>query len=281
MTAGLNGDLPLNYSGPIPQLGLGTTGRYDAAGTAALLKAIEIGYRHLDTAQNYGTERQVGEAMRGCGLPRSDLFVTTKVSDSRLDKRQFMPSVEQSLETIGVDQVDLLLIHWPSQGDAVPFEDYMLALAEAKASGHARLIGVSNFPIALLERTRALLGEGAIATNQVEIHAYLQAPKLTGWAREHGLTLTAYQPLAKGELRDDPILTRIGEKHSVTGSAVALAFLMQQGHVVIPASSSEQHLRDNFAARGCTLDEADMRDIRSLDRGYRRINPAKAPRWDD
>jgi 2,5-diketo-D-gluconate reductase B len=271
----------MSYTGPIPQLGLGTFGRTGDAGTEAMLRAIEIGYRHLDTAQTYDTERQVGQAMRRSGLPRSDFFVTTKVADTSLDKRQFMPSVEKSLEAIGVDQVDLLLIHWPSHGDEVPFADYMLALAEAKARAHARLIGVSNFPIALLERTRSLLGDDAIATNQVEIHAYLQAPKLCGWAREHGLTLTAYQPLAKGELRDDPVLTRIAEKHGVTASAVALAFLMQQGHVVIPASSSERHLRDNFAARHVTLDEADMRNVRSLDRGYRRINPAKSPRWDD
>jgi 2,5-diketo-D-gluconate reductase B len=271
----------MSYTGPIPQLGLGTFGRTGETGTEAMLKAIEIGYRHLDTAQTYDTERQVGEAMRRSGLPRSDFFVTTKVADSRLDKRQFMPSVEQSLEAIGIDQVDLLLIHWPSHGDAVPFEDYMLDLAEARARGYARLIGVSNFPIALLERTRALLGEGAIATNQVEVHPYLQAPKLTAWAHDHGLTLTAYQPLCKGELRDDPVLTRIGKKHGVTSSAVALAFLMQQGHVVIPASSSEQHLRDNFAARNVTLGEDEMRDIGALDRGYRRIDPVKSPRWDD
>jgi 2,5-diketo-D-gluconate reductase B len=271
----------MSYAGPIPQLGLGTFGRTRDAGTEAILKAIEIGYRHLDTAQTYDTERQVGDAMRRSGLPRSDFFVTTKVSDARLDKGQFMPSVEQSLGAIGVDQVDLLLIHWPSHGDAVPFDDYMLDLGEAKARGHARLIGVSNFPIALLERTRALLGEGAIATNQVEIHPYLQAPKLCGWAHEHGLTLTAYQPLCKGELSDDPVLARIGDKHGVAAAAVALAFLMQQGQVVIPASSSERHLRENFAARDVTLDESEMRDIRSLDRFYRRIDPAKAPLWDD
>ena len=172
----------MSYTGPIPQLGLGTTGRGGDAGTEAIVKAIEIGYRHIDTAQTYDTERQVGAAIRRSGLPRLDFFVTTKVADFNLGKTKFMPSVEKRLEAIGVERVDLLLIHWPSHRDEVPFEDYVLALAEAKARGHARLIGVSNFPIALLERARALLGEGAIATNQVEIHPYLQAPKLTGWA---------------------------------------------------------------------------------------------------
>ena len=113
---------------------------------AAILKALEIGYRHIDTAQSYGTEASVGEAVRRSGLPRSEVFVTTKVADTRLDKPQFMDSVERSLETIGLGPVDLLLIHWPSKDDAVPFEDYMLALAEAQSRGHARLIGVSNFP---------------------------------------------------------------------------------------------------------------------------------------
>lgn len=271
----------MTYSGPIPQLGLGTYGRTGAAGVEAMLKAIEIGYRHLDTAQSYDTERQVGEAMRRSGLPRGDFFVTTKVADTRLDRAQFMPSVEKSLEEIGVDRVDLLLIHWPVPEEVVPFEDYMLALGEAKARGFARLIGVSNFPSALLERAETLLGKGEIATDQVEIHPYLQGPKLRDFARSRGLPLTAYQPLAKGEVAGDAVLARIGEAHGVTASAAALAFLMQEGHVVIPASSSERNLRANFAAKDVHLSEPEMAEIRGLDRGYRRIDPQKAPAWDD
>jgi 2,5-diketo-D-gluconate reductase B len=274
-------NLRMSYSGPIPQLGLGTFGRTGDAGVEAMLKAIEIGYRHLDTAQTYDTEKQVGDAMRRSGIAREEFFITTKVADFNLDKAKFMASVERSLEEIGVEQVDLLLIHWPSYKDEVPFEDYMLDLADAKARGHARLIGVSNFPIALLEKTRKLLGEGAIATNQVEIHPYLQAPKLRDHARSVGLPLTAYQPLCKGELRDDPMLKRIAERHGVTASAVALAFLMQEGHIVIPASSSEKHLRDNFSANGVRLDEAEMAEVRKLERGRRRIDPVKSPAWDD
>src|SRR4028118_1859187 len=158
----------------IPKLGLGTYGRTGQGGMVAILKALEIGYRHIDTAQSYGTEANVGEAVRRSGITRSEVFITTKVADTRLEKSQFLDSVERSLETIGLGPVDLLLIHWPSKGDAVPFEDYMLALAEAQRRGHTRMIGVSNFPIALLERTERLLGPGAIATDQVEIHPYLQ-----------------------------------------------------------------------------------------------------------
>jgi 2,5-diketo-D-gluconate reductase B len=269
----------MSYSSPIPQIGLGTFGRTGDAGTEALLTAIEIGYRHIDTAQSYDTEAQVGEAMRRSGLPRGDFFVTTKVADTNLDRSRFMPSVRRSLDAIGVDQVDLLLIHWPN--DEVPFEDYMLALADARTDGLARLVGVSNFPIALLRRTQALLGADAIATNQVEIHAYHQAPHLRDYARSAGLPLTAYQPLVKGQVSADPVLRAIAERHQTTAAAVALAFLMAEGHAAIPASSSATNLRANFAATKVRLDEADMVQIRALDRGDRRINPDKSPRWDD
>src|SRR5829696_6629966 len=236
----------------IPKLGLGTSGRAGDAGLAAILKALEVGYRHIDTAQSYGSEACVGEAVRRSGVPRSQVFITTKVADTKLDKSRFMDSVERSLDTIGLGPVDLLLIHWPSKDDAVPFEDYMLELAEAQRRGHTRLIGVSNFPIALLERTEQLLGPGAIATNQVEIHPYMQAPKLVAHARSKGLTLTAYQPLCRGAVASDPVLRNIGEKQGVTASAVSLAFLMAMGHVVIPASSSEANLRANWQARDVT-----------------------------
>jgi 2,5-diketo-D-gluconate reductase B len=269
------------YSSAIPQIGLGTSGRTAEIGTPAVLTAIEIGYRHIDTAQNYGTEAAVGEAIRRSGLPRSEFFVTTKVGDARLDKAQFMPSVERSLETLGFDQIDLLLIHWPSERDAVPFEEYMLELRRAQDLGYARLIGVSNFTIDHLERTWALLGPGSIATNQVEIHPYLQQPRLRDYARAHGLTLTAYQPLAKGEVASDPALAEIGAKHGVPATTVALAFLMAEEHAVIPASTSAANLKANLAARDLRLEPGEIARIRGLDRGHRRINPAKAPRWDD
>lgn len=265
----------------IPQLGLGTYGRTGEAGMAAILTALELGYRHLDTAQSYDTEAQVGAAMRRSGLPRAEVFVTTKVADTNLARDRFAASVARSLEAIGVEQVDLLLIHWPSQDDAVPFEDYMLALAEAQQRGEARLIGVSNFPIAHLERAAALLGADAISTDQVEIHPYLQTPKLRDYARRRGLRLTAYQPLVKGKVASDPTLIEIGEAHGASAAAVALAFLMAEGHVVIPASSSEANLRANLAAADIRLSEAEIERIRALDRGRRMIDPAKSPRWDD
>ncbi len=265
----------------IPQLGLGTYARIGDEGREAILSAIEIGYRHIDTAQTYGTESNVGAAVRQSGKPRSDFFVTTKVADTNLEGETFLHSVEKSLETLGFDYVDLLLVHWPSQGDRVPFASYMEALAEAKSRGWARNIGVSNFNIALLERTAALLGLEAIVTNQVEIHPYLQAPNLSAYARSRGLTLTAYQPLCKGSVHGDAVLNAIGVRHQVSAAAVALAFLMAQGHVVIPASSSPANLKANHASLTVRLTDDEMSAIRALDRGERRINPAKSPSWDD
>lgn len=265
----------------IPQLGLGTFGRTGDEGLRALLTALEIGYRHIDTAQSYDTETNVGKAVAQSGLDRDEVFITTKVADTNFEERDFLPSVEKSLKFLQVDRIDLLLIHWPSAGDAVPFETYMLALAETKRRGWARHIGVSNYPIADLERSEALLGQGAISTNQVELHPYLQSPKLRDHARRIGLPLTAYMPLAKGKVSDDPVLAEIGGRHGVTAAAVSLAFLMQEGHIVIPASSSEQRLRDNFAAANVQLTATEMDTIRGLDHGERMIDPDKAPAWDD
>ncbi|WP_262272341.1 aldo/keto reductase [Microvirga yunnanensis] len=265
----------------IPAIGLGTYGRTGDAGMASILAALEIGYRHIDTAQSYDTERPVGEALRRSGLPREEVFITTKVADTKLDRASFMPSVEASLEALGLGHVDLLLIHWPSQNNAVPFEDYMTELKRAQDLGHSRFIGISNFPIAMLEQTRALLGDGAVVTNQVEIHPYLQAPRLSNYARSIGLPLTAYQPLAQGDVGSDPVLAGIGERHGVTAAAVALAFLMEEGHAVIPASSNAVNLRENMRSLEVRLSDEEMGLIRALNRGERRINPAKSPRWDD
>lgn len=265
----------------IPQLGLGTFGRTGPEGLEALLAALDVGYRHIDTAQSYNTEGNVGEALRRSGLPRGEVFITTKVADTNLEDRDFLPSVERSMETLQVEQIDLLLIHWPSRHDAVPFERYMTALAEARERGWARLIGVSNFPIADLKRAETVLGAGQIATDQVEIHPYLQSPKLRDFARAVGIPLTAYMPLAHGRVSDDAVLARIAERHGVTAAAVSLAFLMGAGHIVIPASSSRDRLADNFAATGVTLDEGEREAIRALDVGARIIDPDKAPDWDD
>jgi 2,5-diketo-D-gluconate reductase B len=265
----------------IPPVGLGTSGRVGPEGRDAILTAIEIGYRHIDSAQSYGSEAPVGEAMRQSGLSRGEFFITTKVADSRLDRAQFLPSVERSLETIGTGYVDLLLVHWPSQHDAVPFEDYMTSLGEAKARGWARRIGVSNFPIADLMRTDGVLGLGALATDQVELHPFLQSPKLHRYARGAKLTLTAYRPLAHGRVGENPELQSLARQRGVSPATLALAFLIAEGHAVVPASRDPGRLRENLAALELELTADEIARIRRLDRGERLINPGKSPKWDD
>lgn len=264
----------------IPRMGLGTWLRTGEDGFRAIMDGIEIGYRHLDTAQSYGTEENVGRAVRESGLPRDDLFVVTKVADTNLSHERFLPSLRRSLDTLRLDRIDLTLIHWPSHRDAVPFADYMTALAEAKSMGLTRLIGVSNFTIPLIERSVALLGPGEIVTNQVELHPYLQSRRLAAACRQHGVTVTAYMPLAKGRVIDDPVLTRIGAAHGVSAATATLAWLMRKGMIVIPASHRRGHMAANFAATTLRLSDADMAAIDALDRNDRMIDPAKAPEWD-
>ncbi|MFO1207819.1 MAG: aldo/keto reductase [Amaricoccus sp.] len=268
-------------SAPIPPLGLGTYRRTGDEGVAAILTALELGYRHIDTAQNYDNEDAVGEAVRRSGLARDAVFITTKVADSNLDRGRFADSVARSLERLGTGRVDLLLIHWPSAHGAVPLEEYLNALAEAQARGQARLIGVSNFTIELLERAEVILGPGALATNQVELHPWLQQPRLRDWARRRGLMLTAYEPLVRGRVLSEPAVLEIAERHGVTPAEVVLAFLLTEGHAAIPASSQAEHLRTNLAAAALALAPDEVARMRALDRGMRTIDPPKAPRWDD
>lgn len=265
----------------IPQIGLGTWLRTGDAGYRALMEGIELGYHHLDTAQSYDTEVNVGRAVRECGLPRDALFVVTKVGHSNLSRRRFLPSLQESLRRMRLDRVDLVLVHWPAAPDTVPFEDYMDSLALAKASGLTRMIGVSNYTIDLIRRSVALLGPGEIVTNQVELHPYLQSRRLREACRHHGVTLTAYMPLAKGKVSDDPTLRRIGAAHDVSAASATLAWLLQHDLIVIPASGSRAHMEANLAAASLDLSDAEMTAIDDLDRHERMINPASAPSWDD
>ncbi|RPI55724.1 MAG: aldo/keto reductase [Acidobacteria bacterium] len=270
----------MNTPHGIPRLGLGTWGRTGNRGRDALLTAIELGYRHFDTAQTYGTETVVRDAIAASRLPRADFFITTKVGDVNLDRTRFLPSVHESLDRLGVDRIDLLLIHWPSPNDEVPFEEYMGALAEAKALGLASLIGVSNFPSALVERACDRLGAGEIVTNQVEMHPFLQNRALRRCCERNNVALTAFMPLARGRAAGDPSLQRIAARHGVAPAAVALAWVLYCGVIAIPSSEQHGHLQDNLRALTLGLSPDDLAEIHTLDCGYRIVNPAKAPVWD-
>lgn len=264
----------------MPLMGLGTYGRRGEDGTMAILAALEIGYRHLDTAQSYDTEHECGEALRRSSLPRSDVFVTTKIDMPNFAAGKLVPSLRRSLEQLGLDYVDLTLIHWPSPHEQVPLATYLEQIAEAQALGLTRTIGVSNFTIDLLTRSMAILGSTAIANNQVECHPYLQNRKLVDFCAASGIPVTAYQPIAKGTLKGDPVLEAMAAAKGCTVEQVAIAFALTRDLAAIPASSNRERLASNFAAQQVTLTPADMAAIAALDRGARRINPSTAPAWD-
>lgn len=263
----------------IPPIGFGTSllGR---RAYGAIVDALDAGYRHIDTAQTYDSEALIGKALRETGRRREDVFITTKVADKNLADGVFQPSVENSLAALGVDHVDLLLIHWPSHQDAVAMEVYMNALVAAKEEGLTRMVGVSNFPIRWLERAIAITGPGILVNNQVELHPYLQCTKLREWCAANGIAVTAYMPLAKGKVSTDATIARIAERHGTSPAIVTLAWLVQLGNIVIPASSNRAHIEANLGAAGLRLADDEMAEMASLDRGDRMIDPPKAPAWD-
>jgi 2,5-diketo-D-gluconate reductase B len=271
---------PENVMSPIPRIGLGTYGLTGDAGLNVIGTALEVGYRHLDTAQTYGTESNVGRAVAASGLPRADIFITTKVADTHLDRPAFLSSVRASLDQLDVDHVDLLLVHWPSFRDAVPFEVYIDALAEVQALGQARLIGVSNFPAALVATAVSRLGSGAIASNQVECHPFLQNRMLRAACDRLQVAVTAYMPLAVGRVTADPVLQRIASARGETPATVALAWALAACASAIPSSTRRDHLVSNLRALDLQLDADELAAVDALDRGERIVNPAKSPAWD-
>ena len=264
----------------IPVFGLGTFRLKGQQAVDSVRMGLELGYRHIDTAQIYGNEADVGKAIRDSGLAREDLFITTKVWTTQLAGDNLITSLEESLEKLGVDEVDLALIHWPVPEEQVPLAEYMTSLLEARQQHLTRQIGVSNFTIAHMEQAIDAIGADNIATNQVEIHPFLQNRKLADFASRHNIPLTAYMPLAYGKVMENETLQRIAAAHNATPAQVTLAWLLQQGFMVIPSSTRREHLKANLDARKITLTGEEMQAIASLDRGERLANPDFAPNWD-
>lgn len=264
----------------IPPMGFGTYGRQGEAGIAAMLVALEAGYRHLDTAQDYGTEKEVGQAVRRSGLDRADIFVTTKIATGNLGSGALVPSLRQSLDNLQLDQLDLTLIHWPSPNNAVPLPVYIEQLAQAHALGLTRLVGVSNFTIRMLEQAQGILGDLRIANNQFELNPLLQNKKLANYCTGRGISVTCYLPIARGILGDVPVIAEIAARHGATPEQVALAFEFAKGYIAIPTSSKADRIRSNYLATKLVLSEAEIATIETVDRGQRVIDPAWGPDWD-
>lgn len=262
----------------MPALGLGTFELRGDVARQAVAHALAVGYRHLDTAQIYDNEAAVGAGLRDAAVDRDDVFLTTKVWRDSLGHDDLLRTTDESLRRLGVERVDLLLMHWPT--DAVPLEETLDALQEVRASGKARLIGVSNTPPAMLKRALALVPD--LATDQVEHHVFLGQPDILNIVRAHGMVLTAYSPVAQGEVMQDDTVRDIADAHGATPAQVALAWLLAQDRVVaIPRSSSAEHREGNLAAARLTLSDDDRARLDALPKDHRLVDPDFAPDWND
>jgi diketogulonate reductase-like aldo/keto reductase len=271
-------DVIESHGARIPILGFGTMTLKEDVCVQLVEAALKLGYRHLDTAQMYGNEREVGSGMRGSGLKREVIFLTTKVWFTALAPGDFERSVDESLQRLALPWVDLLMIHWPNA--QVPLAGSIAALCKVKKAGLAKHIGVANFNIAMIEDAVKLATE-PIAVLQIETHPYLDQSKVIAAARRHGIAVVGYCPLARGKVPADPVLQRIAKAHGKTPAQVALRFLEQQKIIPIPRTSKRERLAENLGSRDFKLSEADMAEIAKLVRPDSRIvSPPQAPKWD-
>jgi 2,5-diketo-D-gluconate reductase B len=258
----------------MPILGLGTWQMKGNTCKEAVESALEMGYRHIDTAEIYGNERAVGQGIKKSDVDRDGIFLTTKVQRTNLHHDDLIASVEESLEKLKTNYIDLLLIHWPSED--IPLDESIQAMRELKEQEKVKHIGVSNFTVELLRE--ALEIESSVVCNQVEMHPFNQQQELLKFCQTNGVILTAYSPLAKGKVVGNEKLGEIGGKYDKSSAQVSLRWLIQQENVVaIPKSSKEEHQKENLGALNFHLDEEDMEKISNMDKNEREINPRFAP----
>jgi 2,5-diketo-D-gluconate reductase B len=260
----------------VPKLGFGTWEILGRDCEEAVSDALEIGYRHIDTAQAYDNEAEVGKALAASAVPREELFVTTKLWRDEFHPDRVRPSAEGSLEKLHVDCVDLLLLHWPN--DDVPLEQTLGALAALREDGLIRHFGVSNFPVGMLNDALSI---APVFADQVEFHPYLDQQPLVDRAVEQDFMVTAYSPLARGRVPADPTLREIGDQYGKTAGQVALRWLLDKPNVAtIPKASSHERRVENFEVFDFRLSDEDRAKIDGLARGDRIIDPRWAPDWD-
>ncbi|MGG1947787.1 2,5-didehydrogluconate reductase DkgB [Trinickia sp. NRRL B-1857] len=265
----------------IPAFGLGTFRLQGQVVIDSVRNGLELGYRAIDTAQIYGNEADVGEAIASSGVARQDLFLTTKIWVENYARDKLIPSLKESLAKLRTDEVDLTLIHWPAPGNGVPLEEYMSELAQAKSQGLTKQIGVSNFNIDLTKQAIAVVGRENLATNQIELSPYLQSRKLVDFLRQEGIPITSYMTLAYGKVLGDPVIRMIAERHDATPAQVALAWALRLGYSVIPSSTKRENLASNLLAQTLQLSDEDMAQIATLERNGREVNPdGLAAKWD-
>jgi 2,5-diketo-D-gluconate reductase B len=264
----------------IPLVGLGTWDLRGRTCARVVEQALRLGYRHIDTAEMYDNEREIGEGLRASGVPRGEVFVTTKVWPSHFAPRELVRAAKDSLVKLRLSEVDLLLLHWPNP--QVPLVETLGALGQVKEAGMARHIGVSNFNIALLGEATSLSAEPLVC-NQFEMHPFLDQSKLVAACREKGMAVVAYSPIARGNAKNDAVLARIGQEHGKTAAQVCLRYLVQQDVVVIPRTSKIERLEENISIFDFTLTQTEMDEIAKLARRDGRIidwSFSGSPKWD-
>lgn len=264
----------------IPTIGLGTFRLKGVQAQNSVTTGLELGYRHIDTAQIYDNEQDVGASLQKSKVPRAEIYLTTKIWTENLSKEKLIPSLQESLRKLAVKYVDLTLIHWPSPKNEVPLRETLEALLEAQRLGLTKEIGLSNFTIAQMKEAIEIAGAKNILTNQIEVHPFLQNKKLVEFCKAQGILVTAYMPLAYGKVMKDETLLQIADKHKTNPADVALSWLLDQEMLIIPSSTKRENLLSNLQVRRGFLTKEDFAAIAKLDRGERLANPSFSPAWD-
>ena len=245
----------------IPLVGLGTWELRGRACARAVEQALRLGYRHIDTAEMYDNERDVGDGIRASGIKRNELFVTTKIWPSHFASRALERATLDCLARLRLSEVDLLVLHWPNP--QIALSETIPALCKLKTDGLARHVGISNFTVALLDEAVAIATEPLVC-DQVECHPYLDQSKVIAACRAHGMAVVAYSPIARGNAKNDQVLARIGAAHEKTAAQISLRYLVQQNIVVIPRTSKLERLTENAALFDFALSDEEMAEIAAL-----------------
>lgn len=262
----------------IPQLGLGTFKLQGSSGVSAVESALQMGYRHLDTAAMYGNHKEVGQALQNSGINRADVWITSKVWRDALEYDNVLRECDRALAELGTDYLDLYLIHWPNED--IPLADTFRAFKRLLDDQKIRHVGVANFTIARLKRALDAT-DIPITINQVEYHPYLNQERLLAFCTENNITLTAYCPIARGGVIDDPIFQNIARVHSKTPTQVTLRWLLQKNIIAIPKSGNPNRQRENLDVFGWTLNEDEMTQINTIQKHNRLLDLPAAAFWED
>lgn len=262
----------------IPTIGLGTMTLKGDVCVQAVKTALQLGYRHLDTAWFYGNEKEVGEGMRQSGVKREDIFVCTKVRETHLEPDKFRQSLSESLANLQLPYVDLFLIHWNNKD--IPLSASIPLLCKAKKDGFAKHVGVANFTAKMLDEAWAVTTEPLVC-NQIEVHPFINQDKVLAASKKHGMAVVAYVPIARGKVPGADALERIAKAHGKSSAQVSLRYLVQLGCVPIPRTATPAHLKENLDVFDFALSDAEMAELKALNAtNMRVVNPPHAPVWD-